>query len=242
MQALFTAGIILFIEKFFLRFVAIRFHQKALADRLAQNRLALKALDRLGNAQAVRSGGGMLGGGKARKGAGGHGHMTNASRGASLDLLSRDGANVNAPSSSGSSTNEKTQTHRKSHSKSTPPPTTRRKRRGVRATILIDQVSGAIGQLALKDSRFNKQTEIGGLHSARRLAKELFRNLREDEVGGEVTHGGAGHKKREVLVVEDFYPYFRSTADAVSDRDYSISNPVLIIGCHNIWIDRCYGT
>ena len=96
------------------------------------------------------------------------------------------------------------------------------------ATVLIDQVSGAIGQLALKDSRFNKQTEIGGLHSARRLAKELFRNLREDEVGGEVTQG-ENHKKREVLIVEDFYPYFRTTADAVSDRNSSRSTPILMM-------------
>ena len=95
--------------------------------------------------------------------------------------------------------------------------TTRRKRRGVRATVLIDQVSGAISQLALKDSKFNKQIEIEGLHSARRLAKELFRNLREDDVGGGVAQGVTGTKKREILVVEDFYPYFRSTADAVSD-------------------------
>jgi hypothetical protein len=51
MQALFASGIILLAEKLFLQFVAINFHQKAIADRLAENRLGLKALDRLSNAQ-----------------------------------------------------------------------------------------------------------------------------------------------------------------------------------------------
>ncbi|KAL0574611.1 hypothetical protein V5O48_007361, partial [Marasmius crinis-equi] len=37
MQALFTAGIILLVEKLFLQFVAINFHEKALADRIAEN-------------------------------------------------------------------------------------------------------------------------------------------------------------------------------------------------------------
>lgn len=36
------------------------------------------------------------------------------------------------------------------------------------------QVSGAIGQVALKNSKFNREGEIGGLHSARRLARKLF--------------------------------------------------------------------
>ena len=40
-------------EKVFLHFVAINFHERALADRLTENRAALKALDRLSNAQPV---------------------------------------------------------------------------------------------------------------------------------------------------------------------------------------------
>lgn len=39
------------------------------------------------------------------------------------------------------------------------------------------QVGGAIGQVALKNSRFNKGGELGGLHSARRLARKLFSAL-----------------------------------------------------------------
>ena len=50
-----AAAIILFVEKFFLNFVAIKFHQKALADRLEENRLGLKALDCLSNAHPVAS-------------------------------------------------------------------------------------------------------------------------------------------------------------------------------------------
>ena len=53
MKALFSAGIILFAEKLCLQWVAINFHQKALADRLAENQLGLKALDRLSNAPAM---------------------------------------------------------------------------------------------------------------------------------------------------------------------------------------------
>jgi hypothetical protein len=50
-----AAAIIVFVEKLFLNFVAIKFHQKALADRLEENRLGLKALDSLSNAHPVAS-------------------------------------------------------------------------------------------------------------------------------------------------------------------------------------------
>lgn len=53
LKALFSAGIILFVEKLCLQWVAINFHQKALADRLAENQLGLRALDRLSNAPAM---------------------------------------------------------------------------------------------------------------------------------------------------------------------------------------------
>jgi len=53
MKTLFCAGIILFVEKLCLQWVAINFHQKALADRLAENHLGLRALDRLSNAPAM---------------------------------------------------------------------------------------------------------------------------------------------------------------------------------------------
>jgi hypothetical protein len=53
LKALFAAGIILFVEKLCLQWVAINFHQKALADRLAENHLGLRALDHLSNAPAM---------------------------------------------------------------------------------------------------------------------------------------------------------------------------------------------
>ena len=55
LKALFSASVILFVEKVFLQFVAINFHQKALADRLAANRLGLRALDRLSNAHTQKA-------------------------------------------------------------------------------------------------------------------------------------------------------------------------------------------
>ena len=54
-KALVAAAVIVFVEKLFLNFVAIKFHQKALADRLEENRLGLKALDSLSNAHPVAS-------------------------------------------------------------------------------------------------------------------------------------------------------------------------------------------
>ena len=50
-----AAAIILFVEKLFLNFVAINFHQKSLADRLEENRLGLKVLDSLSKAHPVAS-------------------------------------------------------------------------------------------------------------------------------------------------------------------------------------------
>src|SRR5258705_8060101 len=50
MKALVASGIVLFIEKLFLQFVAINFHEEALAERIAESKLGLKALDHLSNA------------------------------------------------------------------------------------------------------------------------------------------------------------------------------------------------
>jgi len=70
------------------------------------------------------------------------------------------------------------------------------------ASIIVDQVGNAIGQVTLKDSKFNKGGDIEGLSSARRLARKLFASL------SDVTP----HKSH--LVVDDFVPYFRSTSEA----------------------------
>jgi hypothetical protein len=73
--------------------------------------------------------------------------------------------------------------------------------------MVLTYASGAklgdvLGQLTLKNSRFNREAESGSLYSARKLAKKLFTNLRDQ------------HPDRDSLVVEDFEPYFKSTADA----------------------------
>jgi hypothetical protein len=169
MQALFTAGLILLAEKLFLHFVAINFHQKALADRLAENRSGLKALDRLANAHP----------GPNKKGTNGkRGHKsTGGSFGASEDLpgtvthsvphrTGRDGQRLIDEKVEESTTNilsGRAERHQK--------------RRKAMASIIVDQVGGAIYQVALKDSRFNRQGGLGGLYSARRLVRKLFSTL-----------------------------------------------------------------
>lgn len=190
MQALFTAGVILFVEKLFLRFVAINFHQRALADRLAENRLGLKALDHLSNATATLV--------PKKSPYGKKGHKSAASSfGTSLDLSHLSAAQQkNEPTDAGER-NERVLSEKKhSHTEA------KRRRRKFLASVIVDHVGGAIGQVALKNSKLYKGGELSGLASARKLARKLFNAL-------SVTSPGRSH-----LVVEDFYPYFRSTAEA----------------------------
>ena len=53
----------------------------------------------------------------------------------------------------------------------------RKRRRKAVAAMIVDQLGDAIGQVALKDSKFNRGGEMMGLHSARRLARQLFSTL-----------------------------------------------------------------
>ncbi|KAK7061127.1 hypothetical protein VNI00_000863 [Paramarasmius palmivorus] len=179
MQALFSAGIIFLVEKIFLQFVAINFHQKALADRLAENRLGLKALDRLSNATPVFK-------------RPGHGRRGHRSPGSSVDLgMLTERANKNGESPLNESLLRTT--------RRTPEPT---KSAGKRRQLVSLLTSNAIGQITLKNSRFNREAEVGGLHSARRLARKLFGQLSDV------------YPPRSHLIVEDFEPYFRTTAEA----------------------------
>ncbi|GLB35076.1 putative mechanosensitive ion channel [Lyophyllum shimeji] len=189
MQALFAASIILLVEKLFLQFVAINFHQKALAERLAENRLGLRALDRLSNAHPVVN----------RKPP--HARRGHKSPSASVDLFGpTQRAHRATPSSADGSPiaseghNIVDKAKRRRHD--------RQRKKKAMTSIIVDQVGGAIGAVALKDSKFNREGVIGGLHSARRLARKLFGAL------SDVTPA------RSHLVVEDFYPYFRTTAEA----------------------------
>lgn len=70
------------------------------------------------------------------------------------------------------------------------------------ATVLVDGLGGAIGQVALKDSKLNRAGEFGSLASAGKLARKLFSTLSDV------------HPPRSHLLVDDFVPYFKSAADA----------------------------
>ncbi|KAF8749107.1 Mechanosensitive ion channel [Rhizoctonia solani] len=184
MQALFSAGIILLVEKLFLQFVAIRFHEEALADRLAENHLALKALDRLSNATGSK-----IKAFKKKHKAGVH------SRNASVELLGTGtGTGTNSPISR-PGTPDPNQAHKTPVSEKAK---AKKKRKKAVASVLGD----AVAAVALKDSKFNKRGEIGSLHSARRLARDLFENL------------GSVDPERKELTVEDFYPFFKTEEDA----------------------------
>ena len=74
----------------------------------------------------------------------------------------------------------------------------RKKRKKAVASMIVDQLGDAIGQVALKDSKFNRGGELTGLHSARRLARQLFSTLSDV------------HPPRNHLVVEGIVPELRS--------------------------------
>jgi hypothetical protein len=148
---LFSCGIIFLIQQLFLRFVAITFHQKALADRLAENRLGLKALDRLSNAQPA----------PPKK-------SSYTRRGRKTPTGSVDFSSIRLKEA------EQLQEKSGSNKVTKKDSARKQKRRSAMASIIVDQVGGAIGQVALKNSRFNREGEIGGLSSARKLARKLF--------------------------------------------------------------------
>ncbi|TDL20127.1 hypothetical protein BD410DRAFT_821919 [Rickenella mellea] len=210
MQALFSAGLILLLEKIFLRFVAIRFHQKALADRLAENKLALRALDRLSNADPSLPRKSPFGTPKKYSG-----HKSpSGSRSPSVDLLSKDQGEKEQHSEkiSHSTVVNIAELASSKLKKREAARERKQKRRRAMAAVIVDQVGDAIGQVALKDSKFNKKGKFSSMYSARRLARQLFATL------------GGVYPPRSHLIVEDFYPYFRSTADAetafaVFDKD-----------------------
>ncbi|KAH8103207.1 hypothetical protein DFH11DRAFT_1692697 [Phellopilus nigrolimitatus] len=92
----------------------------------------------------------------------------------------------------------------------------RKRRRKAVAAMIVDQLGDAIGQVALKDSKFNRGGEITGLHSARRLARQLFASLSNV------------HPARDYLIVEvlsdifslSYHRLLRQTAAfAVFDKD-----------------------
>ena len=148
---------ILLVEKIFLNFVSINFHRKALAERLAENKLGLQALDRLSNVQPASN--------KPMWKKKGHRQSSSA------DLLQKGHKTGNGSgSSSGVVTPENNGKKEKGGLGS------RRRKKAV-TTVIIDQVGEAIGQVALKDSRLHRRGDYGSLDSARKLAKKLFLSL-----------------------------------------------------------------
>jgi hypothetical protein len=201
MQAFFAAGIIILAEKFALHFIAINFHERALAERLAENRLGLKALDRLSSAEPARP---------KKIPYGKKGHAEKPSLTSSMFFGGSGGGKSEVGGSS------------------TPPvekrsaelPMSAAGRQGYRrkavASVIVDQISGAIGQVALKSSRWNQQQELGDLVSARKLAQKLFAALTSSRQSLIVQGAFSSYYPFGMALNgrQDFYPYFHTTAEA----------------------------
>ena len=145
------------VEKVFLNFVSINFHRKALAERLAENKIGLEALDRLSNVHPASN--------KSAWKKKGH-HQSSSG-----DLLHKGHKNgQSSGSSSGSMSPEDGKREKRG-------PLGLRRRKKAVTSVIIDQVGEVIGQVALKDSRLHRRGEYGSLDSARKLAKKLFMSL-----------------------------------------------------------------
>ena len=173
----------LLIEKILLNFVSINFHRKALAERLTENKLGLQALDRLSNVHPASN--------KSAWKKRGHRQSSSA------DILQKGHKNGQGSARSESMSPEKNAKERRGLN-------LRRRKKPVTA-VIIDQVGEAIGQVALKDSRFNRKGEYGSLDSARKLAKKLFMSLSDV------------HPPRDYLIVEGQPSFVDAVETLVSD-------------------------
>ncbi|KAI0343189.1 hypothetical protein BDW22DRAFT_1484037 [Trametopsis cervina] len=178
MQALFSASVLLLAEKIFLRYVAINFHRRALADRIAENQLGLRALDRLSNATPNPT---------ARR----HPYGNNFKKGHRGSTV----LEAQASSSTSSPINEKNEPHLDDKKR-------KKRKSGNVAAVIVD----SLGLMK------NASREGSTLYSASKLARKLFATL------------SAVSPSRDHLLVEDFYPYFKSETDAkaafsVFDKD-----------------------
>ena len=247
-KALLAAAIIVFVEKLFLHFVAINFHQKALADRLEENRLGLKALDCLSNVLPV-----------IPKKSPHHkrGHKRANSVG-TVDLATLSHQEHQDDTINMTQAPQTTLVNKMFSSKSAPE-LQRKKRRKKVASVIVDQVrhlahrmrpqsvlmltdfpiyqvGGAIGQVALKNSKFHRRGDFTftGLDSARKMARKLFSVL--SDVKPERCHLVVEGKFYHIMFLflcqndmSDFYPYFRSTSEAVSFILAQLTNLRLLI-------------
>ena len=193
---------ILLVEKVFLNFVSINFHRKALAERLAENKIGLEALDRLSNVHPASN--------KSAWKKKGHRQSSSA------DILQKGHKNGQGSGSSFEPAAPENNGNKRGLG-------IRRRKKPVTA-VIIDQVGEAIGQVALKDSRLYRNGEYGSLDSAKKLAKKLFISLSNVHPPRDylIVEGQASfiHVIANLLnpwhsTSADFEPYFRTTADAV---------------------------
>lgn len=200
MQAFFTTGVILLVEKIVLRYIAINFHRKALADRLIENRIGLKALDRLSNAEPAV---------KKMPYSPRRGHVS-SSLSAFVDHSKSQSVDAN---NSYSAEKELGHARDADHSGNLESPiqdqkhhhnTTRSERHRTRKKAMASVIVDALNELAFKNSEFHKQMDLGSLSSARKLARKLFQSLNRL------------HPDRNNLIESDFQPYFRTTEEVVS--------------------------
>lgn len=168
MQALFSATVLLLVEKVFLQYVAINFHRRALADRIAENQLGLRALDRLSNATPNRTP--MNRGHK-------HGHRPQSRSGSGA-------VSSVVPSTSTSPTLRDEAEHirlekaaHKAQRRSERDEDRRRGRIRVKNAAIV--VGDAFTSMALKHTRHDR--EVGAIYSASKLARKLFSTLQGDD-------------------------------------------------------------
>ena len=185
MQALFSASLLLLAEKIFLRYVTINFHRRALADRLAENQTGLRALDRLSSASPSPS---------ARRNPYGQPVWRRGHRSGSPSAhFTLGGTHSNTGSSSSSPVTEKPEEekmHQKHEKHEREKELHKRKHRPMAAVIV--------------DNLIKKQDREGqAQYSASKLARKLFAQL------------SSIHTPKQYLEIKDFYPYFKSEADAV---------------------------
>ncbi|KAF9353615.1 hypothetical protein BGX26_008620 [Mortierella sp. AD094] len=201
--AAFIAGCALvLVEKTLLQIISKNFHQTAYADRIKENKYALQVLDRLGTSRKINK--------KSRPT-----HSRNSTA-ENCDYMSPFGPGYRSRQHSRSESLDKTETIQLAEpgsTSSTPIATptdnnsrssttvasSRRMLRDSRAksSDIFKGINRTLHGLAMADSAPAK--DINSTDNAKRLAKSLFYNLQ-----------GNG----EELLVEDFYPYFDTMADA----------------------------
>ncbi|KAG0007338.1 hypothetical protein BGZ80_004795, partial [Entomortierella chlamydospora] len=176
------------VEKILLQTISTNFHQIAYADRIKENKYAIQVLDRLGTSRKINK--------KTRPT---HSRNNTAEN---SDYMSPFGPGCRSRQHSRSGSLETAQLTEPETTLSTPigTPTDHSNRNSTTVASsrrMLKGINRALHGLARADSAPAK--DIDSTNNAKRLAKSLFYNLQ-----------GNG----EELLVEDFYPYFDTEADA----------------------------